>query len=375
LQVSCGPRPLQTPPTPGNRIRKVKCDEGKPSCERCITTQRQCDGYAPARRQPEIRWAVGPAAPPPRQAVSVSELRSWGFFHHVVAPAVSGYVRSEFWTRAVLHVGMQEPAVRHAVLAVSSLYESFGRAADRNAFAIQQYNRSIRRLREVGDDAVVLVVCVLMMCVEFLQGNRDMAMQHCLHGLAIFRETTSSWARQNMFPIFCRLGVMPFLISGTAEPLAALRPCESTIVPPKLPTRLDQLQNSLFLLLPATVRYVHACQRRRDGLDCPELAGTALERTDLLRKFDAWYASYEAFQEHGVIRDEDVPALQALEIRWQLGLVWVDMAAEHDDVSYDRHLPKFQRIVELATLAIAATVGHARPTFLFEMGFVPLLNL
>lgn len=31
--------------THGYRIRKVKCDEGRPACERCVTTGRVCDGY------------------------------------------------------------------------------------------------------------------------------------------------------------------------------------------------------------------------------------------------------------------------------------------------------------------------------------------
>jgi Fungal Zn(2)-Cys(6) binuclear cluster domain len=32
---------------PRYRIRKVKCDELKPSCNRCTHTGRKCDGYAP----------------------------------------------------------------------------------------------------------------------------------------------------------------------------------------------------------------------------------------------------------------------------------------------------------------------------------------
>src|SRR5206468_3020953 len=29
----------------GDRTRKVKCDEGRPACLRCVTTGRVCDGY------------------------------------------------------------------------------------------------------------------------------------------------------------------------------------------------------------------------------------------------------------------------------------------------------------------------------------------
>jgi hypothetical protein len=30
-----------------HRIRRIKCDEGKPSCFRCTSTGRKCDGYLP----------------------------------------------------------------------------------------------------------------------------------------------------------------------------------------------------------------------------------------------------------------------------------------------------------------------------------------
>lgn len=38
---STRPQPADTDP----RIRKVKCDEGQPACERCTSTGRVCDGY------------------------------------------------------------------------------------------------------------------------------------------------------------------------------------------------------------------------------------------------------------------------------------------------------------------------------------------
>lgn len=36
---------MQTLCSPSNRIRKIKCDENKPFCRRCVDTGRTCDGY------------------------------------------------------------------------------------------------------------------------------------------------------------------------------------------------------------------------------------------------------------------------------------------------------------------------------------------
>ena len=312
----------------------------------------------------------------PRQAIGVREARALDFFHHAVAPAISGHVRSEFWTRDVLRMCLQEPAVRHAMLAVSSLYEAFDDVRDRNAFAIQQYNSSIRHMRDVADEAVVLVVCVLMICVECLQGNPQMVIQHCLHGQAILKGTTSRWAQDNLFPIFCRLDILPFLVGGTAAPFSTLGGFEGLTISPDNHTKLEQLQNSLFLLLPPTTRHVQICNLLRADPGRPGLAAALAERRRLTGLFDDWYAAYTEFQRGPTLRGEDGPALQGLEIRWILGVIWVDMALEPVDASYDKHLPKFQRIVELATMAIATTAGRGpRPAFLFEMGFMPLLNL
>jgi hypothetical protein len=33
-------------------IRRIKCDERKPQCERCASTGRNCDGYDPLRALP-----------------------------------------------------------------------------------------------------------------------------------------------------------------------------------------------------------------------------------------------------------------------------------------------------------------------------------
>src|SRR5690606_2965325 len=82
---------------------------------------------------------------------SSDERRAFHFFQHITAPCLSGNLDGSFWRVLVLQICQSEPAVRHAVLAVSSFHEGMVQAAmspyrnaeDRNSFALYQYNRAI----------------------------------------------------------------------------------------------------------------------------------------------------------------------------------------------------------------------------------------
>jgi hypothetical protein len=100
-----------------SRIRKVKCDEARPSCIRCTSTGRKCDGYAGQPYATALSAGV-------KLHVSVSEYRALDFFCRRVAAAIAGTLDPEaFWTRTVHQASQNEPAVRHAV--VASMIDSF----------------------------------------------------------------------------------------------------------------------------------------------------------------------------------------------------------------------------------------------------------
>jgi len=52
----------------------------------------------------------------------INELRSFEYFYSRVNE-ISGYVQSEFWSCLVLQISLKEPVVRHALLALSAVYE------------------------------------------------------------------------------------------------------------------------------------------------------------------------------------------------------------------------------------------------------------
>jgi hypothetical protein len=100
-------------------------------------------------------------------------------------PHISGSSDEEFWNRLVLQATHHEPAIRHAAIALGSLYERFslsddclsdidGRSKDEN-FALQQYVKALGFLLEPmkgeGKQAVdvALMNSVLFICFEVLR--------------------------------------------------------------------------------------------------------------------------------------------------------------------------------------------------------------
>ncbi|KAJ9665751.1 hypothetical protein H2201_004059, partial [Coniosporium apollinis] len=126
---------------------------------------------------------------------SAQEHRSLDFFHGQVATILSGYFDSTFWTHLLPRVGASEASVKHAMIALASLYETIlNRERQSNQgqqrCTLLQYNKAIKSLKErlgAGEQAleITLLTCVLFICLEFMRGNPNVALDHLQSGLQI----------------------------------------------------------------------------------------------------------------------------------------------------------------------------------------------
>ena len=104
-----------------------------------------------------------------------------------------------------MQLSHREPAVMHAIIAVGSLHQVrsglIGGHTDgygyhtRHRFALLQYSKAIALLRQDIENGqtsttadVVLLVCLLFVGFELLQGNVGVAMSHLNNGLGIITE-------------------------------------------------------------------------------------------------------------------------------------------------------------------------------------------
>ena len=172
-----------------HRKRRVKCDEGKPACSRCVKFGVNCDGYwarGSTSKSSALTWrrvilpkrtsivpqicgirprphsesdcsqgkpadtceegiqtsgvialfpgmnalaVLKPAFPPPPPFLDIPgterERRSFNFLRIQAKSQLSGFFDCEFWNRFALQSCHHEPAIRHAAIALGALYEQY----------------------------------------------------------------------------------------------------------------------------------------------------------------------------------------------------------------------------------------------------------
>jgi hypothetical protein len=194
----------------------VKCDEAFPACHRCLKTGRVCDGYgiwggggSPSSCRkivlaPEDVYIV-PRAP----TSSIDDKGYLEWFKCQTAIKLPGTFRSSStWSTILIQASFSEPAVLHAVLALSSVHkrktvntDSRRQVTDspdeQEQFALRNYVKSINAVGHlqpyclVKDRAsfrVALITCIMFVCLEFLRGHFQTAQVHLRHGITILRE-------------------------------------------------------------------------------------------------------------------------------------------------------------------------------------------
>jgi hypothetical protein len=203
------------------RIRRVKCDETKPECQRCTKTGRKCEGYkhvSPSRGQSPAAAAsfrnpaflVVPQKPSqpsiPRSlsrslSPDAAENRSFCYFCTHTLPKWTEYFDSDLWSQKILQLSHSEPAIKHGVLALSTMHERFESvtsifATKTNDFAFAQYMQAVRYSNDLltahrqgkVDVEKVLIACIIFTCYENLAGNYRAANMHLRNGLNILNQ-------------------------------------------------------------------------------------------------------------------------------------------------------------------------------------------
>jgi hypothetical protein len=279
----------------------------------------------------------------------------------------------------VQQVSPEEPAVRHAAAAVSSLYERFGTAnavADGDSFALQQYNCAISRLVATSDETVVLFVCVLMTCIESLQGNGHRAVEHCRHGVKLLNNASMPQStRDQLLEVFCHMSTFPLFFGCKPSTFPFLEgmklPSQSLSTPQ---TDIVQLWPALGVLMYRSAHLLLVGNEYRLFSNDPIPAEMLEEKRLLESSLYYWSMAFQGFKNSKVLSAERATACYLLEIKQIVTTIWLNSALEYDELVYDRHVESFRAIVNLASLALVSTFDQRRPKFTFEMGFLPPLH-
>ncbi|KAB8237212.1 Zn(II)2Cys6 transcription factor [Aspergillus alliaceus] len=211
------------------RLRHVRCDESAGACTNCTSTGRSCPGYE--RRLPLTRKAIRgvhlypPVASVSHTAMTSDERRCFSYYQYYTVPTLLRFFDSLVWQTFVLPVSSIEPAVFHALVALSAVHQNVemdknlpvtaGSHSDWQHFALEQLGRSFALLRSrcTSQDPVitevVLVCCLLFLTLEFILGEYDNAFKHLQHGVQILSEVKAQ-AKDRLHPPIEKCLLMAF---------------------------------------------------------------------------------------------------------------------------------------------------------------------
>lgn len=391
-----------------SRIRRIKCDETKPACTRCTSTGRKCEGY------PVLAPTAKKSQPPlPRQPFPAHEglslyrvtleipgddieRRSLCYMRERAIYDISGYFEFEFWDRLVLQISHTEPAVRHALLGLSSLcetYEPQGFESDqdkRAQFALKHYNEAVGLLANSLSAAiqprleVVLACCLVFVWFEFMRNDLEAGLRHLKGGLGIlanFRQAikSSTLSTQlidaSLLRSFSRLEMHATIYgSPTFDFVSEGHESIRRSVPTSF-SSIEKAAESLHTLLDTITRFVRGIGdpgSLTTTKTCPLGLGLlALEAMcqSLLRQLRSWHRAIQ--NSPASIFESQNPrqtaAMRHLYMYHQTMTLLLETLFTQSQMVYDRHDSCFERILSLAEQLIRNSQHMGRIIF-FDMG-------
>ncbi|RMJ15228.1 hypothetical protein CDV36_005142 [Fusarium kuroshium] len=289
----------------------------------------------------------------------------------MAGPVMSGSTDSYFWTHLVMQFSHFEPTVRHAVLAISSLYEEFARGSRitrqicGSTFAIGHYNAAIQQIKSSGDEQLILLLCILFICIEYLQGDIYAALEHCRHGIVILNNSSCpEWAHQYLVPIFRRLSIIPFFLGG----VKSMRLPSLIGFDPAMPAEFSNIAEAQSFIDNLMLRSMECVL---DGLDDQQST-----LATLLEQWEAKAKNLVLTIPASSITDRY--ALYGMRLKHKVTSVYLQKPRDATETWYDQHLDTFRDVVNMAkkasqTWETARQVQVPDSSFTFEMGFLPLM--
>lgn len=383
-----------------NRSRRVKCDEQRPSCQRCITTQRICEGYpAPINRQIQLS----------PDSLNDEERRALLFFRSRTARRIFGHRDASKWISILLQLGHDEPPIKHALTAMASLHESQEpvdvcssiRQSPKHAqlvaqmLALKHYTAAIKSVQTESPDMssrpdITLTLCLLFICFEQLRSGDAACLVHLTAGLRLvywWRCRTGSYSRLQEYsrptldfinnqitPVLQRLRVQFSLCMDSRHALMNLGvplclPAPS--IPPSYPS-LDSARNDF----DRAMNYIFAqLERENEPENSPDshspLQSPPQSPIIILHQ---WKAALDASD-----FPTDNPTLQhctrkLLELYYHTSCIIAETYHAPSEAIFDKYTRRFQTIVALASAVTETwdTQPHEHSLlFSFDLGITP----
>lgn len=189
------------------KLRRLKCDETKPECLKCVTSGRKCEGYPTTNSTTnaiaDAKYTAPQFQDPITSLIKVhgEYSRGFQFFFERTLDDINSIFPESLWSTTVPTLSQSEPSIKHAVLALSDFHENF--ASERRPSTVvarrpshdrglAEYNQAIAQLLGAGPGNpphadIYLVSCVVFISIEVLTSFPEALELSADHG------TVSAW--------------------------------------------------------------------------------------------------------------------------------------------------------------------------------------
>ncbi|KAL2064216.1 hypothetical protein VTL71DRAFT_4710 [Oculimacula yallundae] len=416
------------------KIRRIKCDEGRPSCLRCTSTGRKCDGYETKlservksedlSQQHDLRLVCTKTrlgAIPGVVFKDGQEKRAFDFFRHRTAADMSGFFPSQFWDGLLLQASHSEPAILHAVIALGSLHELYqdkktvlsegGEPSLKQQFALQQSNKAIGHLTKPSiingsrSAEAILISCLLFICLETFQGNHNGAMAHLDSGLKILRSMghiepslganvlsrqNDVSDQQNLVNLFSRLDTQastylprrPICYGCPGEDSGS---CLEIYIPEEF-SSIGEANTCLQSQVNEIVRYIQKVREHHETATPDPYATPAsqipehliLAQIEHTKQLSCWLTVMNKFLKDPkvALTPQDLRGAVLLKMQQITTNIMLASTIFNDQTEYDNLTGEFERVVVLATnllTSLTSSDNEQKPHCSFDMSVVPSL--
>ncbi|KAJ3497386.1 hypothetical protein NLG97_g1949 [Lecanicillium saksenae] len=392
------------------KIRKVKCDETKPSCKRCVSTGRKCDGYEP------VSTLAIASSPKPFQQISAAPLcrtllyrtahgsaHVHGYFYHHCLEQVFGGSQFKWIQPLIAQLGEHDDAISAAVVAFSSMHKAEFLFSQDNSFILQSsdgsdarrkksatnlgeilaaataYGKSVRALQKRIDQGgrvavpIALVCCILFAAFNMIQCDYDGAVRHIEYGLGIVAKeqtiersggkpclpgwstTAADSTMSALVSGFQRLAIAAFFYGRTETLLQE----QITIAPSPLATQrlsgpsfahIHEARSSLTLVAGSVLKFAADVSSYHSSGTSPPLECIG-ERDKKLEYIYAWRAAFLAISSVSDGGGTDPISIRMLHLLLDSQLlaliVVLRTSLDLDETGYDECFDEFRQILIL----------------------------
>ncbi|KAL2023058.1 hypothetical protein VTK56DRAFT_3968 [Thermocarpiscus australiensis] len=351
------------------KARRVKCDEQKPLCRRCVQAGRLCGGYnheskSSAALQPALKMGV--------TADSHTERLSY-LAAHVLSLDNNGRPLQEdgVWGRIFLQLSNQVECVKAAAAAFGAAYESSLNNTIEKApcSAWRYYGSALARLQSdlndqtAGPESLALASMILA-CVEILSQHEQNAYAHFLGAVKILTKTCQrrqgapsagilhavkdGLVKLNVLIGSYALSQTPQLMYLESQGAAA---GDDAFRDPELAMNAATLclhQSYQFIESAARLRYTYPSWKEHDSIMCERQSDALTQCRSVLDGLAALATRLQAQYSPAtsMLRDSETLA-EIYALRTQLAVTIIYILCLHSpfQTAYDEHQDRFQSIV------------------------------